>query len=153
MEEVLCTFHRKVDASGYISRYQALSEIPEKAVWKDTIFTALGNDLPQKKNRSIKLYGEWKENVYKGKTSLQLDVQQYELLLPTDLTDIREILVKEVPGIGNIQADILLETLGSELFQTVKEAKSGQECGISDKNFVMLSAFIKREEQEERKSH
>lgn len=150
MEKVLCTFHRKVDASGYISRYRALSEIPEKAVWKETIFTALGNDLPQKKNRTIKLYGEWKENVYKGKTSLQLDVQQYELLLPTNLTDIREILVKEVPGIGNIQADILLETLGSELFQTVKTAKSGQECGISDKNFVMLSAFIKREEQEER---
>ena len=102
MEKVLCTFHRKVDASGYISRYRALSEIPEKAVWKETIFTALGNDLPQKKNRTIKLYGEWKENVYKGKTSLQLDVQQYELLLPTNLTDIREILVKEVPGIGII---------------------------------------------------
>ena len=125
MEEILCTFHRKVESSGYICRYRAISNIPQKAVWKETIFTALGSDLPQKKNRNIKLYGEWKENVYKGKTSLQLHVLQYKSVLPTNEKEIKEILVKEVPGIGNIQAEELLKKLGSDLFETIKKADSG----------------------------
>lgn len=150
MEEILCTFHRKVESSGYICRYRAISNIPPKAVWKETIFTALGSDLPQKKNRNIKLYGEWKENVYKGKTSLQLHVLQYKSVLPTDEKEIKEILVKEVPGIGNIQAEELLKKLGSDLFETIKKADSGEACGISEQNFTMISSFVKRQEQEER---
>lgn len=67
MEKVLCTFHRKVDASGYISRYRALSEIPEKAVWKETIFTALGNDLPQKKIVRSNCMGNGKKTSTKAK--------------------------------------------------------------------------------------
>ena len=150
MEEILCTFHRKVESSGYICRYRAISNIPQKAVWKETIFTALGSDLPQKKNRNIKLYGEWKENVYKGKTSLQLHVLQYKSVLPTNEKEIKEILVKEVPGIGNIQAEELLKKLGSDLFETIKKADSGEACGISEQNFTMISSFVKRQEQEER---
>lgn len=150
MEEILCTFHRKVESSGYICRYRAISDIPQKAVWKETIFTALGSDLPQKKNRNIKLYGEWKENVYKGKTSLQLHVLQYKSVLPTDEKEIKEILVKEVPGIGNIQAEELLKKLGSDLFETIKKADSWKACGISEQNFTMISSFVKRQEQEER---
>lgn len=150
MEEILCTFHRKVESSGYICRYRAISDIPLKAMWKENIFTALGNDLPQRKNRTLKLYGDWKENTYKKTTSLQLHVQGYKAVLPKEEDKIREILVKEVPGIGNLQADELLKKLGTELFETVKAANSAEECGISKKNYIMLSSFLKREEQAER---
>ena len=104
MQEVHCSFYKKIneldDGTYSIARYHAISEVPKLALWKQDIFTVLGRDLPRQKNREIIFYGEWKENIYKKRKSLQFHAERFKVLLPETKEAIQEVLADEVPGIG-----------------------------------------------------
>ena len=107
MQEVHCSFYKKVnelnDGTYSIARYHAISEVPKQALWKEDIFTVLGRDLPRQKNREVIFYGEWKENIYKKRKSLQFHANRFKVLLPETKEAIREVLADEVAGIGKRQ--------------------------------------------------
>ena len=125
MQEVHCSFYKKIneldDGTYSIARYHAISEVPKLALWKQDIFTVLGRDLPRQKNREIIFYGEWKENIYKKRKSLQFHAERFKVLLPETKEAIQEVLADEVPGIGKKTAKAIVDAFGTDTFHVLKE--------------------------------
>ena len=120
MQEVHCSFYKKIneldDGTYSIARYHAISEVPKLALWKQDIFTVLGRDLPRQKNREIIFYGEWKENIYKKRKSLQFHAERFKVLLPETKEAIQEVLQMKFLESGKRQQKLLWMPLERILF-------------------------------------
>lgn len=152
MQEVHCSFYKKIneldDGTYSIARYHAISEVPKLALWKQDIFTVLGRDLPRQKNREIIFYGEWKENIYKKRKSLQFHAERFKVLLPETKEAIQEVLADEVPGIGKKTAKAIVDAFGTDTFQVLKEPPKHET--IPRIKLMAVRNFIKAEERKER---
>lgn len=152
MQEVHCSFYKKIneldDGTYSIARYHAISEVPKLALWKQDIFTVLGRDLPRQKNREIIFYGEWKENIYKKRKSLQFHAERFKVLLPETKEAIQEVLADEVPGIGKKTAKAIVDAFGTDTFHVLKEPPKHET--IPRIKLMAVRNFIKAEERKER---
>lgn len=148
MEEIKCTFYKKVH-EDFIVRFRAISEIPPKAIWREDIFTAIGNDLPMKKDRETILYGKWESNEYKGRSSLQFRVERYRVLLPTDRNAIENVLANEIPGIGKKIAKTIVEAYGEDTFKVLQEGPP-MNNEIPKSKSIAVREYIKAEKRKER---
>lgn len=155
MQEVHCSFYKKVnelnDGTYSIARYHAISEVPKQALWKQDIFTVLGRDLPRQKNREIIFYGEWKENVYKKRRSLQFHAERFKVLLPETKEAIREVLADEVAGIGKKTAQEIVDAYGTDTFKILKDPQEHQT--IPKIKLMAVRNFIRAEERKEKLFH
>lgn len=152
-KEVHCSFYKKVnelsDGTYSIARYHAISEVPKLALWKQDIFTVLGRDLPRQKNREIVFYGEWKENIYKKRKSLQFHAERFKVLLPETKEAIQEVLADEVPGIGKKTAKAIIDAFGTDTFHVLKEKDLPKQKTIPKIKLLAVRNFIKAEERKE----
>ena len=155
MKEVHCTFYKKVnelsDGTYSIARYHAISDVPKLALWKNDIFTVLGRDLPKQKNREIIFYGEWKENVYKKRKSLQFHTERFKVLLPETKEAIQEVLADEVPGIGAKTAKEIVNEFGTDTFTILKDPPMNSK--IKRIKLIAVRNFIRAEERKEMLCH
>ena len=118
------------------------------ALWKQDIFTVLGRNLPRQKNREIIFYGEWKENIYKKRKSLQFHEERFKVLLPETKEAIQEVLADEVPGIGKKTAKAIVDAFGTDTFHVLKEPPKHET--IPRIKLMAVRNFIKAEERKER---
>ena len=132
-----------------IARYHAISEVPKLALWKQDIFTVLGRDTSKTKEpRRIIFYGEWKENIYKKRKSLQFHAERFKVLLPETKEAIQEVLADEVPGIGKKTAKAIVDAFGTDTFHVLKEPPKHET--IPRIKLMAVRNFIKAEERKER---
>lgn len=152
MQEVHCSFYKKVnelnDGTYSIARYHAISEVPKQALWKEDIFTVLGRDLPRQKNREVIFYGEWKENIYKKRKSLQFHANRFKVLLPETKEAIREVLADEVAGIGKKTAQEIADVYGTDTFKILKDPP--EHSKIPKIKLMAVRNFIRAEERKEK---
>lgn len=134
---------------NYIVRFRAISEIPEEARWSEDIFTAIGNELPMKKDRETILYGRWETNEYKGQKSLQFRTERSYVLLPTEKQHIENVLANEIPGIGKKMAKTIVDAYGEDTFSVLENGPTLKN-EIPKSKAIAVREFIQKEKKKQR---
>lgn len=151
MEEVLCRYakplHNKETSDYKILLYEVCKgEIPEQALDKMGRITCLGEKLPTNPYIQIRCIGEWKNNEYKGVITKQFYVSSFQEIIPEDEDGFYQYLASgSIPGIGVKMAERIMDTLGPEAYQMIKnepDSSLKKVKGLSQKKIDLIKKIL-----------